>query len=243
MKRLTLRYVFFVLGVAINSFGVAFITKSALGTSQISSVPYVLSLRFPDMSFGVCTFLFNMLFILGQVVLLKKAFRPIQFLQIAVNVLFSGLIDVSMAALWFFQPESLPVRLFSLVVGCVILAVGIGIEVAPDVLVVPGEGIVRAISQVSGKRFGTVKVYFDVTLIVIAVALSFLFFGKLNGIGVGDGGLRPDGGQIRESGGPVFPADCLHPRPEGADGADRRGTAACGTAGGIACGPGVISGL
>ena len=185
MKRLTLRYAFFVLGVAINSFGVAFITKSALGTSQISSVPYVLSLQFPHLSFGVCTFIFNMLFILGQVILLKRAFRPIQFLQIVVNVLFSGLIDVSMAALGFFQPETLPVRLISLVVGCIILAGGISIEVAPDALVVPGEGIVRAISEVSGKRFGTIKVYFDVMLIVIAVVLSFIFFGKLNGIGVG----------------------------------------------------------
>lgn len=185
MKRLTLRYAFFILGVAINSFGVAFITKSALGTSQISSVPYVLSLRFSGLSFGMCTFLFNMLFILGQVVLLKREFRPIQFFQIAVNVLFSSLIDVSMAALGFFQPETLLVRLISLVVGCVILAVGISIEVAPDALVVPGEGIVRAISQVSRKRFGTIKVYFDVTLIVIAVVLSLVFFGELNGIGVG----------------------------------------------------------
>lgn len=185
MKNLAPRYGFFVLGVAINSFGVAFITKSALGTSQISSVPYVLSLWQPSMSFGMTTFLFNMLFILGQVVLLRRDFHPIQFLQIAVNVLFSGLIDVSMALLGFFQPETLPVRLLSLLVGCVILAVGISIEVAPDTLVVPGEGIVRAISQVSRKRFGTVKVYFDVALIVIAVVLSFLFFGKLNGIGVG----------------------------------------------------------
>ena len=62
---------------------------------------------------------------------------------------------------------------------------GISIEVAPDALVVPGEGIVRAISQVSRKRFGTIKVYFDVTLIVIAVVLSLVFFGELNGIGVG----------------------------------------------------------
>lgn len=185
MKNLAPRYGFFVLGVAINSFGVAFITKSALGTSQISSVPYVLSLWKPSMSFGMTTFLFNMLFILGQVLLLKRDFRPLQFLQIAVNILFSGLIDVSMALLWFFQPETLLMRLVSLLVGCVILAVGISIEVAPDTLVVPGEGIVRAISQVTGKPFGTTKVYFDVSLIVIAVVLSFLFFGKLNGIGVG----------------------------------------------------------
>ena len=76
-------------------------------------------------------------------------------------------------------------RLGLLVAGCLILAVGITIEVAPDTLVVPGEGIVRALSRVTGKPFGTMKVYFDVTLIVIAVALSFLFFGKLNGIGIG----------------------------------------------------------
>lgn len=185
MKNLAPRYGFFVLGVAINSFGVAFITKSALGTSQISSVPYVLSLWHPEMSFGMTTFLFNMLFIFGQFLLLKRDFHPIQFLQIAVNMLFSGLIDVSMSLLGFFQPESLPVRLISLAVGCVILAVGITIEVAPDTLMVPGEGIVRAISRVSGKRFGTVKVYFDVSLIMIAVVLSFLFFGRLNGLGLG----------------------------------------------------------
>lgn len=185
MKNLAPRYGFFVLGVAINSFGVAFVTKGALGTSQISSIPYVLSLRFPALSFGMFTFLFNMLIILGQILLLKRDFRPIQFLQIAVNILFSALIDVSMAVLWFVEPQAVWSRLICVVLGCLILAVGICVEVAPDTLMVPGEGIVQAISRVSGKRFGTVKVYFDVTLIAIAVVLSFLFFGKLNGIGVG----------------------------------------------------------
>lgn len=34
-------------------------------------------------------------------------------------------------------------------------------------------------------KFGTVKIYFDVLLICIASILSFIFFGKLNGIGIG----------------------------------------------------------
>lgn len=101
MKKWIYRYAFFILGVAINSFGIAFVTKSAMGTSQISSIPYVFSLEFPSISFGMWTFLFNILFILLQVVLLKKDFHPIQFLQIVVNVLFSGLIDLSMSALSF----------------------------------------------------------------------------------------------------------------------------------------------
>ena len=47
MKKWCYRYGYFLLGVILNSFGVALITKAALGTSPISSLPYVLSFRFP----------------------------------------------------------------------------------------------------------------------------------------------------------------------------------------------------
>ena len=76
-------------------------------------------------------------------------------------------------------------RLGLLVAGCLILAFGICVEVAPDTIVVPGEGMVRVIARVSGIRFGTVKVLFDCTLMATAGVLSFLFFGQLNGLGAG----------------------------------------------------------
>lgn len=189
MKNILLRYFFFALGLAINSFGIAFITKSALGTSQISSVPYVLSLQFPSLSFGMTTFIFNMLFIACQVALLRRDFAPIQFLQIFANILFSTCIDISMGLLDFFQPELLIVKFLSMIFGCMILAFGICIEVAPNVIVVPGEGIVRAIVLfISMKRkvkFGTVKIVFDVSLIIIATIMSFVFFNDLIGVGIG----------------------------------------------------------
>lgn len=178
------RYLWFVLGVLVNSFGVALITQAALGTSPISSIPYVLSLRFP-ITLGEFTFILNLVYIFGQIVLLRRDFQPIQLLQIAVNVIFSAFIDVSMSLLSWLQPDHIAVKLIALILGCAILGVGISIEVAPDVLVVPGEGIVRAMTQVSGKRFGSVKVFFDCTLVAIALILSFLFFHGLNGLGLG----------------------------------------------------------
>lgn len=184
-KNTAVRYFWFAIGVAINSLGIVCITKSALGTSPISSVPYVVSLQFPALTFGITTFILNMLFILGQIILLRRAFRPVQFLQIGANILFSSLIDVSMVLLDFVQPQALWARLASLLIGCMILALGVSIEVAPAVIVVPGEGIVRAIAQRTKIRFGTVKICFDVTLMAAAAILSFLFFGGLNGIGAG----------------------------------------------------------
>ena len=185
MSTLIKRYFFFILGLIINSFGVAFITKSTLGTSQISSIPYVLSLKFTNLSFGQTTFIFNMLFILIQLLILKKDFHPIQFLQVLANILFSFFIDISMLVLAWLNPQTLPLRILSLLIGCAILAIGISVEVAPDVIKVPGEGIVHAISRVSGIEFGKVKIRFDVTLIIMATLLSFLFFHNLNGIGLG----------------------------------------------------------
>ena len=185
MSRQIERLVWFSAGILINSFGIVLITKGALGTSQISSIPYVLSLQLPSISFGMFSFIMNMVYIVLQALLLRRQFKPIQLLQIVVNVVFSASIDVFMAMLSFYAPQQLCTRVLSAVAGCIVLAFGISVEVAPDLIMVPGEGIVAAISKVSGRRFGSVKVVFDVTLILIAALLSWLFFGNIVGVGVG----------------------------------------------------------
>lgn len=178
------RYLFFLIGILINAFGVALITKAALGTSPISSVPYVLSLRFAP-TLGAFTFVMNLLFIILQPVLLRRDYQPIQLLQIVVNIVFSWFIDVSMNLLGWLEPQNITVELLVLLLGCAVLGLGISVEVAPDVLLVPGEGLVGALTAASGRRFGSVKVAFDVTLVLISLALSLLFFHRLNGLGLG----------------------------------------------------------
>ncbi len=179
------RYIYFIIGLALSSFGTVLVTKGNLGTSQISSVPYVMNLEFPALSFGVWTFIWNMIFIVIQILLLRKNFKPIQFLQIIANIIFSVLIDVSGVCLSWLNADNMIIRIICLILGCMILAFGITVEVAPNVIVVPGEGIVKALAFVSKMEFGKMKVYFDVTLIIIATILSFVFFGTLKGIGIG----------------------------------------------------------
>ena len=66
------RILFFIIGTTFNALGITLITKAYLGTSPISSLPFVLSLGLPP-SFGTLTFVFNMIFFFGQIFLLKKA--------------------------------------------------------------------------------------------------------------------------------------------------------------------------
>lgn len=179
------KWLYFIIGVLINSFGIALITKGALGTPPISSIPYVLSLQFPSFSFGMTTFLINSLFILVQIILLKKDFKPLQCLQFGVNILFSSFIDFSMSLLSFLELSNIWMQMLTLLLGCLVLAIGINFEVAPKIMFVPGEGAVQAISDAFHTNFGRTKVAFDTTLMGIALLLSFLFFGHLNGLGIG----------------------------------------------------------
>lgn len=55
-------YAVFFLGLFVNSLGVSVVTKAELGTSPISSIPYVLSLNFP-LSLGVFTVVFSVVLV------------------------------------------------------------------------------------------------------------------------------------------------------------------------------------
>ena len=68
---LSRRYLLFLCAVFINAFSIALITKAMLGTSPISSVPFVLSL-FTPWSMGLHTIFFNFLFIILEMLMMKR---------------------------------------------------------------------------------------------------------------------------------------------------------------------------
>ena len=175
------RYILFLIGLFINSLGVSLITKANLGTSPISSIPYVLSLNFP-FTLGNFTILFSILLILLQLLILQKNFKAEHLLQIPVSILFGYFIDFTMILLAFVNPQSYVVKIIDLLIGCLILGFGVYIEVLANVVMLPGESFVRAITQTWNLEFGTIKVIFDVSMAVIAIAMSLMLSHQVNGV-------------------------------------------------------------
>lgn len=176
------RYVVFLFGLFVNSLGVALITKADLGTSPISSIPYVLSLNFPPPTLGQFTILFSLLLIALQLIILRRNFRPEHILQIPVSFLFGYFIDLCMALLSFIQPQAYGMKVLYLLIGCLVLGVGVYMEMLADVVMLPGESFVRSVVFRWATEFGMTKVAFDVTMTVAAAVLSFVFAGALAGV-------------------------------------------------------------
>lgn len=175
------RYIVFLIGLFINSLGVSLITKANLGTSPISSVPYVLSLNFP-FTLGQFTIAFSLLLILIQLVILRRNFKAEHLLQIPISILFGYFIDLTMVMLFFVNPQTYLSSVVYLLIGCVILGFGVYTEVLANVAMLPGESFVRAVSSTWKTEFGSTKVAFDVSLTVIAAVLSLLFAHRLDGV-------------------------------------------------------------
>lgn len=148
---LTKRYAIFVVGVIVSALGIALITRAFLGTAPITTIALVLTKLVP-LSLGQLTFIVNMLMLAGQILILRNNFSKYQFLQIPLVILFSTFIDMFM---YIIPPQKIYIIQFMvLIIGCISLGYGISLEVLANVLILPGEGLVKAISTKLNKEFG-----------------------------------------------------------------------------------------
>ena len=175
------RYVIFLIGLFVNSLGVSLITKASLGTSPISSIPYVLSLSFP-FTLGNFTIFFSIFLILLQLLILRKNFKLEHVLQIPVSIIFGYFIDLTMLLFAWVNPQVYIMKIIYLLIGCLILGFGVYMEVLADVVMLPGESFVRAVVARWETEFGVTKIAFDVSMAVIAAAASFFLARELNGV-------------------------------------------------------------
>ncbi len=179
------RYAVFFVGLFIMSFGVSLVTRSLLGTSPISSVPYVWSLH-TALSMGTYIIILNAILIAAQLIMLgKEGIKENKvdlLMQIPVSLLFGLFVDVNMAILSAWHPAAYYLKVISCVIGCVAMGLGIALEVLADVCMNSGEYVLQIASRKFRKEFGTLKIMFDVSLLFIAVGCSWIFAGRIDGV-------------------------------------------------------------
>lgn len=176
-----IRYLTATFGLFLVAVGVALSILSDLGTSPISCPPYVLDLcdgTQGGLTTGQYTILMHMVFIIFQIILLRKRFRPVYLMQIPAAIVFGLLTDLSIWAFSWIHPAGYIDRLILTIVAVAVTAAGLSIEVRSRAWMVAGEMTVATLAEVSGMKFRNVKIIFDVALVVIAAAISLIAFGN-----------------------------------------------------------------
>ncbi len=179
------RYILFVAALFIMSLGVAAITLSLLGTSPITSVNYVLSM-FTPLSMGQWTIIVNFLLVLLQIPLItRQQFiedKKVFLMQIPICLFFGLFIDASMSLLSWLSPQNYPLQLLCLLIGCLVLAIGVILEIKANIGMASGDYLIKVISRRFNFDYGYTKLGFDVTNVIIAIAFSLIFMSAINGL-------------------------------------------------------------
>lgn len=174
-------YSLFMLSLIVMGLGISLVTLAYLGTTPITSPPFTASFSVP-ISFGMLTMLMNFIFVLIQIILLGKEFKREQYLQLLVGPVLGVAIDGWSLIISLYLTENYLVKLGMVILGCIIIALSTIIQLKANVVNNPAEGIVKAIAYKKNKEFGDIKLYFDITLVIIALIISFVTLGEIQGV-------------------------------------------------------------
>lgn len=183
MKQVVRNYVLFLIGLFVASMGVALSTKAGLGTSPVASVPYSVSLLNHALTFGWWLNIWSLAQVAVQVVLLRSKCKPVEIvIQAVLSLVYGYLTDLSCMLIDGIPVNNYLTQFGLMALSCFVLALGIWIQYKGGVAMLPGEAMNRTVSQVTGKRYENVKIFFDVLYIVAAAVICLVAFGRLDGV-------------------------------------------------------------
>ena len=169
--------------LVINSFGVALMLYSGAGISAISSVPYAFSEAFPAATLGTWTYIFQGLLVL-LLMILRRRFVPSYLFSFVAGFLFGEFLDVHEA--WIgILPEGTVWHILYFIVSYLLIAFGIALSNRCGLPIIPTDLFPREFSEITGIRYSVVKISFDVICLAVTAAITEIFLGHLEGLGIG----------------------------------------------------------
>lgn len=180
-----IRVIFYVLGFLIMTLGIAISVKSNLGVSPVSSIPYTMTCVW-GIEMGRATIIFHALLVLLQILLLRKSFKIKNLLQIPVGVLFGLFTTMCNSFMAIFpSPTNMGIKLVMMLFSAFLIALGIFFYVPADFVPLAGEGTMLAVSEVTGIKFSTVKIAFDISMVVISFIICMITIHSPGSVGIG----------------------------------------------------------
>jgi uncharacterized membrane protein YczE len=168
--------------------GVVFSVKSALGVSPVTCLANVLyqiasHKGWSGIGLGMCTTASYCLYILVELIILRRDFEAKMLLQIIASFFFGFLVSCATRLFAFLPaPETYGMRMVFLLCSVPLVALGVMLYLAPQILPTPGEGMSLAISKKTGLTVASSKIIFDCSMVLVSALTSLLYFHRLVGV-------------------------------------------------------------
>lgn len=185
MKITKNKAIMYLTGLFIIAIGASLSVKSDLGVSPVTTVPYTVTYIW-NVDMGITTFLFHLLLVLIEFLMLRKNFKLTNLLQVVVGIvfgLFTSLCNYIVFLIPF--PDTMAVRIILLVLSIFAVAVGLFFYVPAEIMPMAVEGLMLVISEVLKVKFSTVKIVLDIAFSLISLAICLIAVHVMGSVGAG----------------------------------------------------------
>lgn len=175
------RVLIYILGLFFMAIGVAISVNANLGISPVNSLPYVIS-QISGFALSSCVIGVFTVYILAQIVLLRREFKWINLTQLIFSTIFGYFVDF---AKWLLADFSIPTyagRLVMVAISIVVVSIGVELYLEVNLVPMPMEGMTLALAQVTKRPFPNVKIVVDCSVVLLGLALSLLLLHRLDGV-------------------------------------------------------------
>lgn len=178
MKRL----INYLIGLNVLVLGITLNTRSLLGVSAFTTLPYALKEMTP-ISFGVANIMLYMVLVVAQLLIERKLKMDI-LLEVPFSFIMGYILDLYQIIIPA-SPESLGLRIVILLAGNICIAFGVYTMVQSHLVLAPVDGVILSISNHYNKAYSLCKNCFDITMIAATIILCLVTRSPLYGICVG----------------------------------------------------------
>ena len=170
----------YALGLVILALGTALMEKADFGMSMVVAPAYLLHLRLvrtlPFFSFGMAEYMLQgvILVLLG---IGMRRFKRAYLFSFATAVLYGFALDAMLALISPLGAEGFVLRALWYVLGMVVCSLGVALLFHTYISPEAYELFVKELAEKTGRPIPAVKTLYDCVSCLIAVAMSFAFFG------------------------------------------------------------------
>lgn len=170
----------YVFAMLILSLGTALMARADFGVSMVVAPAYLLHLALnpvlPFFSFGMAEYLLQMIVLLLMMLILRRASLSYLF-SFATAILYGLVLDGCMALAAVIPAAGMGMRILLYILGMALCCIGVSLFFKTYFPAAAYERFVKEVSEKTGMPIHRFKTIYDCTSCLIAIALSFIFFG------------------------------------------------------------------
>lgn len=170
----------YVLGIIALAIGVALTERADFGMSMVVAPAYILHLKIsqylPFFSFGMAEYTLQLVLIIVLMIIVKK-FRFSYLFSFVTAVWYGFTLDLCIYLVGFIPDGGIVSRVLFFIGGMLFCSCGVSLVFHTYISPEAYELFVKEISVKFSFNINKVKWIYDITSMLVAVALSFLFFG------------------------------------------------------------------